>query len=128
MEISLRGWGRNHGNRVIGSVPVTDELVVRNDPMRTSYRNSASIHVSNEGVDATWCTNVKLTGEYRVDIVLSKQEIDTLFRYMHSHQITKEELTEIGIELEDIAPSEEAVEQAVREMRVGAFLRLVGSK
>jgi len=128
MEVSLRGWRRDHGKRTIGSIAVDDNTVDRDDPLRTAYRNYEKVYVSDDGVDVTWRADLRLTGEYRVDVVISKEEIDTLFKYVHSDRISKDQLLEIGIYLDDIPPSEEAIEQAIREMPVGSFLKLIGAR
>ena len=127
MELSVRGWRRDHGKRVIGDIVVSAETVDCADPSRTSYRASPKIHISDDSVDVTWSAELRLTGEYRIDITISKQEIDELFRFVHKEQITQKQLSEIGVVLESIEPSAELVRQTIREMPVGAFLRLIGS-
>jgi hypothetical protein len=128
MEVRLRGWSRDHGPTVIGQVSLDEGIAVSGDWQRAAGWDGYRLHISDDSIDLTWRKGLRLTGDYRVDLIISKEEINQLFRLVHNGEISEGELSDMNVNLIDVALSEDEIHKAIKKMRIGEFLKLLNDK
>jgi len=92
MRITAAGWARNHGATEIADIDLADIEALEgyftfgsSNPKLRINRSSIGKRVS--GVTLFSFTNMKFTGDYRLEVTLQKEEIVRLFRLTHKGQL-----------------------------------------
>jgi hypothetical protein len=76
MKITVRGWNRDMGEKVIANhfLPV-----VKHSENGTAYRDHPVMYNGGGGVTVAWYQQLKLTGNYRMEVNLSYYDVKRLF-------------------------------------------------
>jgi hypothetical protein len=78
MKVSVRGWNRDMGETVIGQHSL---LSVKYNEKGTVRRDTPSLYENyRRGVTVAWFQELKLTGNYRMEVELSRDDIVKLFK------------------------------------------------
>jgi ribosome maturation protein Sdo1 len=60
-----------------------------------------------------------------MDVHISAEEIDRLFRLTHGDEMTPAALEAIGVNLVEIKPTKAQIHEAIKEMSLGEFLAVI---
>ena len=78
MKVSVRGWNRDMGETVIGQHSL---LSVKYNEKGTVRRDTPSLYENyRRGITVAWFQELKLTGNYRMEVELSRDDIVKLFK------------------------------------------------
>jgi|HubBroStandDraft_6_1064221.scaffolds.fasta_scaffold1170138_1 hypothetical protein len=78
MKVSVRGWNRDMGETVIGQHSL---LSVKYNEKGTVRRDTPSWYENyRRGVTVAWFQELKLTGNYRMEVEFSRDDIVKLFK------------------------------------------------
>jgi|KBSSwiStaDraftv2_1062776.scaffolds.fasta_scaffold104616_2 hypothetical protein len=79
MEVSLRGWNRDMGEKVLTNADLTEIRPVR-DTSKTVQWNGTSIFKGFGEIGIHWRQKMSYTGNYRMEVNFSTSEIVHLFK------------------------------------------------
>lgn len=95
MKITVRGWGRDMGTKIIADHELKC-LSISRDISRTVRRGDPGIFTSFGKVFVSWFQNLRLTGDYRMEIELSNDDILRLFKSKFGSELNEWLLEEEG--------------------------------
>ena len=95
MKVTARGWNRNMGENVIGDHVLT-ELPVRRDPSQSLNRSKPTIFKSFGEVSVQWVQTLRYTGDYRVEVNLTRSDVVRLFKAIFGSELDVDLLDEHG--------------------------------
>jgi hypothetical protein len=92
MRITAAGWARNHGATEIADVDLADieaaEGYITFGPSNPKLRiNRSGMTKRVSGVTVYSFSNLRFTGDYRLEVTIQKEEIARLFRLTHKGQL-----------------------------------------
>src|ERR1700729_1068014 len=100
MEVTARGWGRNMGDKELGSIDVS-ELRLNKDQNKRLWFNSPQIFSSWPNVEVHWGKELHMTGRYRMEIKLTRADIVRLFKASFGTELDVDLLRDYGFTVSD---------------------------
>jgi hypothetical protein len=81
MKITARGWNRDMGSKELTCIDLS-ELEIKTDESRTLWQHSPAMFLKRYylGVEVHWVQELKMTGNYRVAVHLSRSDVLQLFK------------------------------------------------
>lgn len=80
MLITARGWSCNSGENYIGSGELNSVNVVKERVYPRATKGFNTIYSQENEVIITWKADLRLGGNYKVNLTLSKPELALLFK------------------------------------------------
>ena len=99
MKLSARGWGRDMGPTEIMDDHSLSELGVSEEGGSFYKNGTPAVFQSFFGVAVSWHRKLRLTGDYRLDLVLTYEDITMLFKAAFGEEITPSMLRRYGLKL-----------------------------
>lgn len=129
MYIKACGWDRYMGDKLIGDINLNDASVEYDSPSMDAYIDKAAVYVRYDigDLNIVWRKKLQLTGAYRLDLNLSREEIARLFKLAFGNELTVSKLNELGITVADASPTHDQIREAIRQVRLGEFIDIVSS-
>jgi len=94
MKISVRGWGRDMGETVIANHFL---LTTEYNDDGTAYRDKPVLYKRGLGIIVAWFQSLKLTGNYRMQVELTKTDVMRLFKRLFGSEIQLSLVEEYGL-------------------------------
>jgi hypothetical protein len=94
MKITVRGWGRD-----MGETPIIDNNLFnfKHSEDGTVYRDTPVLYGISNGVRMSWFQSLRLTGNYRMDVQLSRDEVVRLFKYAFGSELELHDVKRYGL-------------------------------
>ncbi len=86
MDIKLRGWNRDMGTHTIASHDL-DGFRISDDPKKTINRSSPGLFRSYGEVSVAWQQTLRFTGDYRMQIDFSQDDIIKLMKASYGREL-----------------------------------------
>jgi hypothetical protein len=78
MKVTVRGWNRDMGETVIGDHRL---LLTKYNEKGTVRRDTPALYENHQrGITVAWFQELRLTGNYRMEVQLSQDDIVKLFK------------------------------------------------
>lgn len=78
MKVTVRGWNRDMGETAIGEMSL---LMTKYNEKGTVRRDTPALYENyRRGITIAWFQELKLTGNYRMEVQLSRDDIVKLFK------------------------------------------------
>lgn len=84
MKISVRGWGRDMGTTTIANYSL---LTTEYNDDEIAYRDKPVLYRYLGGITVAWFQSLKLTGNYRMEVELTKDDVMRLFKRLFGSEI-----------------------------------------
>jgi hypothetical protein len=84
VRVTVRGWNRNMGETVIGnhSLPM-----MKYSPGGWAYSNQPCLYEGSDNITVAWFQPLKLTGNYRMEVQLTRDDVMKLFKGLFGSKI-----------------------------------------
>lgn len=125
MRIAVSGWNRNMGETEIGNLSVEDLEIVDRDrfPLAHDYWGwEPDGFYDRNGVQIRWGKALKLTGDYKVYIGLSKEDVVNLFKKVIGAKLDNEAIRSCELQLDD-----SVIRQHLNGLKVEELLQFLQS-
>jgi hypothetical protein len=94
MKVSARGWGRDMGEKVLGNHFL---LTMKLKTDGTTYRDEPVLYKNPGTVEVAWFQTMKLTGDYRMEVEFTRNDIMKLFKCMFGSELQQNLIEEWGL-------------------------------
>ena len=94
MKVTVRGWGRNMGSKEIGNHSI---LNMKYKTDGTAYRSEPVLYSRPGNITVAWFQPLKLTGGYRMEVQLTRDDIGKLFKCMFGSELQQNVIEEWGL-------------------------------
>jgi len=112
MRITARGWARDMGKKLLASIPLTG-MKISDDEKHTIRMDTPGLFQSYGRVWVSWFQTMRYTGDYRMDIEFSRDDIMRLFKASNGSELTPDLMETYGLTL-----SPELVKSALRTVKL----------
>lgn len=116
MRIDATGWSRNAGTTVICNSDITEAKVYDASQSEEGKWNKPVVSIHNDIVRIIWGTKVRLSGDYRIDIDISNEELCFLMRQAFGEVITEDVLECFGMTISDDVLGKEIGKKTFKEV------------
>jgi len=86
MKVTVRGWNRDMGEKELGRHSL---LFMDVNPDGTTYRDKPVLYTSAGSITVAWFQELKLTGNYRMEVELTENDIMSLFKQYFGSELKK---------------------------------------
>jgi hypothetical protein len=94
MKITVRGWGRDMGEKQIANHFL---LTTEYKADGTVYRDTPILYKGAGNIIVAWFQRLKLTGHYRMEVQLSPTDVMTLFKCLFGSELDVKLIERYGL-------------------------------
>ncbi len=94
MKVTVRGWGRDMGEKVIASYYLPDVEYRSNG---TAYRAKPVLYEGPGNITVAWCQPLKLTGDYRMEVQLTPFDVMWLYKCLFGSELKLKHVERYGL-------------------------------
>ncbi|EKS33887.1 hypothetical protein [Afipia clevelandensis] len=122
MDLKLRGWNRDMGTHLIASHNLSD-IPIRDDPKKTINRQKPGLFKNFGEVTVAWAQTLKFTGDYRMQIEFTEDDVFKLFRASYGRELD-EDLLDRGFTISETLKKRILSEIKVADLTIGDLAKL----
>jgi hypothetical protein len=118
MHVSARGLDHNRGENSVLHIELNN--LVPSYPSDTAVPRDGKhkLYVNDDDISVWWCGRLQLTGNYMLNFTMTKSEILRAFILVFGRELSRENLTSLGITVKGATPTEDELIMAIHNMRV----------
>ncbi|MGY2902971.1 hypothetical protein [Bradyrhizobium sp. URHC0002] len=89
MKVTARGWSRNMGAWILAEYDLK-EYIPSSDPNQYLRYEGSAVFKLHDGIGIHWHKKLKLTGDYRIEVNFTKEDVAELFQNAIGRELTPE--------------------------------------
>src|SRR4051812_22822392 len=98
LRVHAQGWNRNAGDTTFADFDLTARKFHESQHPYVDWRNPG-VYSLNGNVSVAWVKGMRFSGDYRIQIDFTAEEIAAMFRGAFGSEVTSEVLEKCGLTL-----------------------------